>query len=115
MRRDDALILDMIIAAEKIIRFVGALSFEHFEQDDMAQSAVMREIQVLGEAARMVQPQTKQRFTKIAWSSIIGMRNRVVHEYFEVDTAILWQTAQQDIPAIIPHLKQILAELSEAD
>jgi uncharacterized protein with HEPN domain len=115
MRRDDALILDMLIAAEKITRFAGSLSFEQFEQDEMAQSAVMREIQVLGEAARMIQTQTKQRYPQITWAAITGMRNRIVHEYFNIDPEILWHTTQREIPELIAHLKQIAVDLSQSE
>ena len=59
MRNDDALLLDMLIAARKVVRFTAGMSLDAFEADDMAQSAVIRELQVIGEAARLVSDETK--------------------------------------------------------
>src|SRR5690348_3443198 len=101
MRSDDALLLDMLIAAQKVQEFVGDLSQEQFEQSKLHQSAVLQELQVIGEAARMISEQTKLSHPEIVWTTIAGMRNRIIHEYFRIDLEILWDTIQDNIPELV--------------
>lgn len=74
----------------------------------MAQSAVIREIQVIVEAARLISEETKVTHNAIAWRAIAGMRNRVIHEYFDIDLDILWDTLRNDIPPLIQQLECIV-------
>ena len=104
MRQDDALLLDMLIAARKIQQFTASMTQDDFNQHEMVQSAVIREIQVIGEAARLISAATKEDHTAIAWQAIAGMRNRVIHEYFNIDLDILWDTITNDIPPLIEQL-----------
>lgn len=77
------------------------MSREDFLGNDLVQSAVVRELQVIGEAARGVSPEKKASLPDIDWVAITGMRNRLVHEYFRVDLDLLWQAFQTDIPPLI--------------
>lgn len=113
MRSDDALLLDMLIAARKIVRFTAGMAQDTFEADEMAQSAVIRELQVIGEAARLVSEEAKTAYPAIDWRTMTGMRNRLVHEYFAIRLDVVWQTAMEDIPPLIDRLNDILP--SEAD
>jgi uncharacterized protein with HEPN domain len=113
MRSDDALLLDMLIAARKILRFTADMTLAAFEADEMAQSAVIRELQVIGEAARLVSDEAKAAYSAIDWRTMTGMRNRLVHEYFAIRLDVVWQTATEDIPPLIVRLNEILP--SEAD
>jgi uncharacterized protein with HEPN domain len=79
------------------------------------QSAVIREIQVLGEAARLVSDETRTAHPEIAWSAISGMRNRVIHEYFNIDLDIVWQTIRDDIPALAEQLALIVPPEEDAN
>lgn len=108
MRSDDALLLDMLIAARKIQRFTAGMSQEAFNANQMAQSAVIREIQVIGEAARLIGEDVKRKHTAIPWSAIAGMRNRIIHEYFNVRLNIVWDTIQNDILPLISQLELIV-------
>jgi hypothetical protein len=113
MRSDDALLLDMLIAARKIARFSADMTLDTFQADEMAQSAVIRELQVIGEAARLVSDEAKAAYSAIDWRTMTGMRNRLVHEYFAIRLDVVWQTATEDIPPLIDRLNEILP--SEAD
>lgn len=108
MRSDEALLLDMLIAAQKIQGFVNTLSQQQFERSELHQSAVIRELQVIGEAARMISEQMKSAYPEIAWTIIAGMRNRIIHEYFRIDLEILWDTIQADIPELMQQLKPLI-------
>jgi uncharacterized protein with HEPN domain len=107
-RPDETLLLDMLLAARRIQQFVAGVTQSEFEAHQMMQSAVIREIQVIGEAARMITDKSRAAHPSIDWPAIAGMRNRVIHEYFEIDLKIVWDTIQGDIPALIGQLEAIV-------
>jgi uncharacterized protein with HEPN domain len=101
MQRDDAYLLDILIAARKALNFLEAITWEEFEQSDLHQNAVMRSLEIIGEAARRVSQQTRDAHPEIPWEQIIGMRNRLIHEYFRVNLATVWETVHDDLPRLI--------------
>ena len=108
MRSDEAHLLDMLLAAEKIQRFVVGINQDQFLADEMRQSAILREIQVIGEAARLISDKFKTAHDDIPWKQITGMRNRVIHEYFRVSLEIVWITTQVEIPQLIDKVKPLV-------
>jgi uncharacterized protein with HEPN domain len=85
MWRDEAYLLDILIAARKIVSFTSGVSREQFQQDELLQNAVMRPLTIIGEAARSLSPQIKSLHPEIPWEDMIGLRNRLGHEYFRID------------------------------
>jgi uncharacterized protein with HEPN domain len=79
--RDDAWLLDMLLAATKARQFASSVSRERFIQDEVLQNAVMRQLQIIGEAANRVSPPSRTAHPTIPWREIVGMRNRLVHDY----------------------------------
>jgi len=108
MWRDDAYVLDMLIAARKVREFTRNITWEQFEDDDLVQNAVMRQIQIIGEAARKVSSQFQQEHQEIPWNKIIGMRNRLVHEYFHIIPRRVWDVVEKDIPELIRLIEPIV-------
>ncbi len=98
----------MLIAAQRAARFVTDLTWEAFAESDLHQSAVIRELEILGEAAHLVAEDTRTAHPELPWSQIIGMRNRLIHEYFRVDLERVWETVLQDIPELIHHLRPLV-------
>jgi uncharacterized protein with HEPN domain len=117
MRDDAAHLLDMLVSARKVQKFCADLMWETFSQSELHQSAVIRELQIIGEAARLVSQDGKTRYTFIRWNEIAGMRNRIIHEYFRIRLQTVWQIVQEDIPELTTHLEQILSaqNLDELD
>ncbi|MCK6576849.1 MAG: DUF86 domain-containing protein [Anaerolineae bacterium] len=113
MRNDEVLLLDVLIAARRILEFVGKLDFAAFEHDEKTKSAVIREIQVIGEASRLLSSQAKENHSAVDWAAMAGMRNRVIHEYFNIDVDIVWDVIQNDIPALAAHLSTLLPASDE--
>lgn len=109
MPRDESLLLDMLIACQKIGRFTQMLSKNDFNESELVQSAVLREIQVIGEAARLVTDETKSKQSQIPWRIIAGMRNRIIHEYFNIDLDVVWETIQTSIPQLESELGKIIS------
>jgi uncharacterized protein with HEPN domain len=84
MRHDDALINDMFMACQKIIDFINGLDFEQFQQNELVHGAVIRQVLIIGEAARNVSEGLKKQYPVIEWKDTIGMRNILIHEYFNI-------------------------------
>ena len=108
MWRDDAWLLDMLIAARKAIIYTRGLNAEAFSDNELAQSAVMRVLEIVGEAARRVSQETKDAHPEVPWAEIVGLRNRLVHEYFRIDVDKVWDTVQNDVPALICALEPLV-------
>lgn len=108
MWRDDAYLLDMLLAARKVMKYVQGVDFERFEQDEVVQDAVMRRIQIIGEAARKISPEFKEDHPEISWFEIIGMRHKLIHEYFRIIPEKVWETVANDIPALIALIEPLV-------
>jgi len=90
---------------------VKGFSYEQFERSRLVQDAVIREITIIGEAARRISSSLKEANPEIPWSSIIGMRNILIHEYFEIDVPEVWKTVQADLPVLKMQLSQIVRSM----
>jgi len=101
MWRDDAYLLDMLLAARKVCEFTAGIDWKRFEQDDLIQNAVMRQIQIIGEASRKVSLEYQRGHPEIPWNEIVGMRNRLVHEYFRIIPRRVWDVVEEDVPELI--------------
>ncbi|HKI02188.1 MAG TPA: DUF86 domain-containing protein [Thermoanaerobaculia bacterium] len=108
MWRDDAYLLDILIASRKVLRYTEGFSWESFRQDERTQDAVMRNIQIIGEAARKLSEELRRDHSEIPWGEILGMRNRLVHEYGRVHVEKVWETVVDDIPALIQQVQPLV-------
>jgi uncharacterized protein with HEPN domain len=101
----------MLEAAEEAVQFVRGQTRQSLEKDRMRTLAVLRCIEIIGEAATRVSEETRAKASGIPWPDIIGMRHRLVHTYFDTDLDLVWETLQRDLPALIGDLKKEFAEL----
>jgi uncharacterized protein with HEPN domain len=99
---------DMLENAEKAVSFVQGMKFEDFQKDDKAVYAVIRAFEIIGEAARQIPENVHKANPEIPWREITGMRNKLTHEYFGVNTKVVWKTVKEDLPLIIPALKKMI-------
>jgi uncharacterized protein with HEPN domain len=110
MRVEDAVrIRHMIEAAESIIEFVAGRERSELDTNRMLLFAVVRAIEILGEAASKVTDEARAANSAIPWKAIIGMRNRLIHAYFDVNAQLVWESATVEIPAILPQLRLLVA------
>jgi uncharacterized protein with HEPN domain len=108
MRRDEAYLLDILLAARRACQFLEGVTWEEFLQSELHQNAVMRPLGIIGEAASRVSQETKDEYPEIPWHQMIGMRNRLVHEYFRVDLAAVWETVWTDLPPLIELIEPLV-------
>ena len=102
----------MLEAIAAIERYLGR-GQAAFEQDELLQGWFVRNLQVIGEAARALPQETRDLAPDVPWPAIIGMRNVLVHGYFDIDAAIVWEAASRDLPALRPRLEALLQRLEE--
>jgi len=79
------------------------------ERDQKTASAVLYELTIIGEASRHIEQVTKDKIQNVPWIDIIGMRNRIVHEYFSIDYPVLWATVEQDLPSLRAEIEKYLS------
>ena len=101
MPKDDEIILDLAKAARLILDFTSGMTEDEFMVDEKTQSSVLYQIIILGEAVNRLSEQFKTQYPTIPYAQIKGMRNRVTHEYKEVDFDIIWESIQTDIPELL--------------
>jgi uncharacterized protein with HEPN domain len=107
--RNVALLLDDIIeSGEKILRYVQDLSYEQFLNDDKTVDAVIRNFEIIGEAANRLPDDFKEKHQEMDWYRIRGFRNRIVHHYFGIDYSILWQIKETFLPEMLLDIKQLV-------
>jgi uncharacterized protein with HEPN domain len=101
---------DMIEAIERIRRYTDGMDEARFVADDRTVDAVVRNLEIIGEAAKRVPSQVAERHSDIPWSRMTEMRNILVHEYHSVDPSIVFDSARHDLPPLLGPLKSLLAE-----
>lgn len=103
---------DIINSIDDISVFTKGMTFNRFIKDKKTSNAVVRSLEVMGEAAKHIPAPLRQRYRNIPWKSISGMRDKLIHEYFGVDLRIVWQTLKEELPSLKPVLEQMLDDLS---
>ena len=110
MSPDDVIRLrHMAEAAESALRFCQGRTRADLDTDDMLRFALTRAVEIIGEAANKVSIDARTQLPAIAWPAIVGMRNRLVHAYFDVDSEILWTTVSERLPSLALELNVILS------
>jgi uncharacterized protein with HEPN domain len=107
-KRDPRLLIqDMVDSIEKIERFITGFSFEEFNADDRTIDAVVRNLEITGEAASRLPEEYRNSQPQIEWAKVIGLRNRIVHAYFGLDVQIIWSILQNDLPPFKAQLEKL--------
>lgn len=107
MRRDDLVRLrHMLDAAREALAFTQGRTRADLGLDRMLALSLMKDIEIIGEAANQVSGATREQLPWLPWLDIVGMRNRLVHAYFDINLDILWRTAQDDLPPLIVALER---------
>jgi uncharacterized protein with HEPN domain len=101
---------DIQDAINDIENFTANLTYEQFIQDRKTLNAVVRSIEIIGEAAKQLPEPLKAKNNELPWKEIVGMRDKLIHAYFGMDTEIIWQTVKENIPPLKRTIHKILKE-----
>jgi len=104
-------LIDILESIQDIIDFTDGITIDQFSVDRKTVKAVTRCLEVIGEAANKIPNNIREKYPEVPWTEIIGMRNRLIHEYFGVDVNIIWQTIQEDIKPLYTSIKKLSSEL----
>lgn len=116
MKRDNKLFVrDIIDAMESIEGFIGNMTLDKLRKDEKTSSAVLRKFEIIGEAAKYMPKEIKDKYKDIPWKSMVGMRDRLIHAYFGIDYNLVWSAIKSEIPKLKPQLKKMLSQLEQED
>jgi len=113
MRRDEVYLLDILIAARKALKFVEGIDRNEFEDNEVIQNAVLRPLEIIGEASGKISKNFLKLHKEIPWGDMIDLRNRLIHEYFRVDYGAVWDTIQDDLPKLIKQVEPLVPKEDE--
>jgi uncharacterized protein with HEPN domain len=98
---------DIYCSCNKILKYTKGYGLAKFEKDEKTMDAIVRNLEIIGEAAKAMPAEFRKVHKTIPWKEIAGMRNKIAHEYFGIDDKILWTTVQNDIPALKKEISKI--------
>ena len=108
MWRDLAWLLDMLHATEKVLEYAKGLPEDRFFQSSLHQDAIIRQLMIIGEAAKKVSPDMRQEHPEVRWKKIAGFRDVLIHGYFDVDLGKVWEIIREDLPELLKTLRAII-------
>lgn len=108
MQRDISYFSDILSSSKLAVDYLDKISFDEFIQNTAIQDAVIRRIEIIGEAANRISEQSKKKYDHLPWIEMKGMRNLLIHEYDEIDLKEVWNTVKKDLPALIIEMEKIV-------
>lgn len=112
MKKDDTVYLRHILdAIHRIESYIHGVSKGEFLNNNLLQDGVVRQLEIIGEATRNLSDEFREEHSDVPWKQIIGLRNRIVHAYFDIDFEITWTIIQVDIPSLKPRIEAYLRKL----
>ena len=111
MKRDYKLFIkDIVDAIESIEEFVAGMNFEEFKNDDKTVSAVVRKLEIIGEATKNIPDEIKEKYPMLPWKEMAKIRDKLIHGYFVVDFEIVWKVIKEELPLLKSEIRRILHE-----
>ena len=111
MSRDESLFLeDIQDCCEKVLKFTAGMTYKDFVHDDLHFDAVLRNLEIIGEAVKHVSEEQRQKYPQVKWRKITGFRDIVTHNYFGVSDEIVWDIVENEIPALLEHVQKMLGK-----
>jgi len=101
---------DILESIGLIESYISNMNFDDFQKDRKTIDAVVRNLEIIGEASRGIPEEIKNNHPEIDWKGIIGLRNRIAHEYFGISVSIVWEIIKSDLPALKEKIKHLLKE-----
>ncbi|MFZ5858378.1 MAG: DUF86 domain-containing protein [Chloroflexota bacterium] len=109
MSRDESLYLeDIQECCQKVLKFTTGMTFKEFVHDDLHYDAVLRNLEIIGEAVKHISDEHRQKYPQVKWRKIAGFRDIVAHSYFGIDDETVWDIVKNEIPALLDHVREML-------
>ncbi|MBN1821774.1 MAG: DUF86 domain-containing protein [Prolixibacteraceae bacterium] len=105
--RDKERLNHIIESVGNIFEFTATISYEEFSANKMLKFAVIKNLEIIGEASNLLSNEIKDNFTEIDWKAIIGLRNFLVHGYYQISDMIIWNTIHEDLPGFLSQISSI--------
>jgi len=115
MKDDKVYLLHMRDSINTIKKFTKNMDKDAFLKDELVQNTVIRQVQIIGEASKNLSKELKRKYKHIPWKEIVGMRNILVHKYFNIDLIAVWKTVKDDIPELENTVLEILNEIDKEE
>ena len=104
---------DILDAISKIANFIEGMTFDQFAKDDKTAYAVIRALEIIGEATKHIPEHVRKSNPKISWREMAGIRDKLIHDYFGVNLEVVWKTATDDLPKLEPEIRLILSDIDD--
>ena len=108
MSRDNSYLLDILESARAALEYVGGKSWDEFSKDRILQDAIVRRLEIIGEASGRISTAAQKEYSHLPWQAMKGTRNRIIHEYDSIDLDIIWDIVQRDLPFLVVELQKII-------
>ena len=108
MKKDKIYLLHIIDASENIEKFIRGVNYKEFIENGEKQSAVIRQLEIIGEATKRISATIKKKYAQLPWKEMAGMRDKLIHDYPEIELPVVWKTANEDIPDIKKQIEDII-------
>jgi len=101
MKKDDTVYMKHILdAIHRVEEYTQNIEYKDFIENHLIQDGVIRQIEIIGEAVKRLSNEIREKYTDVPWKDIVGMRNKLIHNYFGVDVDAVWETVKKDIPVL---------------
>jgi uncharacterized protein with HEPN domain len=107
-RRDSECLSDIREAIRRILTYTADMTYPQFMEDVKTQDAVVRNLEILGEAAKNLSPNLRKSHSKVPWKELMGVRDKMIHHYFGINYEIVWTIAKEELAGLLPQIERIL-------
>lgn len=108
MQRDHAILVDIILACKDIAEFIGGIKEDEFPTNTLVQSAVLRQLEIIGEASKRLSSEFRDEHSEIHWKKMAGLRDRLIHAYDDIDCSRIWKIASVDVPEAMAKIEPLI-------
>ena len=109
-RRDSECLSDIREAIRRILTYTADMTYPQFMEDVKTQDAVVRNLEILGEAAKNLSPNLRKSHSKIPWKELMGVRDKMIHHYFGINYDIVWTIAKDELASLLPQIEKLLSK-----